>query len=72
MAKKTLIWSIYGQIDEIVARQMVEEKKFGQVRYTDIPKSERVSAEGHKVRIAVIVPAKYVDEYEQRVKALMM
>jgi hypothetical protein len=72
MAKKqTLIWSIFGQIDEIVAREMVKEGKFNQVPGSSIPESQKTSEEGFKVRIAVIVPVKYVKEYEERVKLLL-
>lgn len=68
--KKTHIWSIFGQIDAVIARAMVEEGKFKELPYNTIPISQRFGDKGEIVELAVVVPQAYVLEYEERVAKL--
>lgn len=70
MSKQTEIWSIYGQIDAVVARAMVEEGKFNQIPYTTIPPSQLYNERGDKVLLAVVAPHVHHAEYYQRVALL--
>ena len=70
--RRTQIWSIYGQIDEIVARAMVKERKFNQVPKEGIPESQLFDGDGNPLKLAVVVPTQYVAEYEERVAILRM
>jgi hypothetical protein len=68
--KPTEIWSIYGQIEAVVAREMVKEKKFNQIPYMTIPPNQHYNEQGQKIQLAVVVPQKYIHEFIERVANL--
>jgi hypothetical protein len=76
MRKQNQIISIFGQIDEVVARQMIDEGKcwlFAPtplVSLDDIPESTSVNERGDKVRLVIALPPRHLREFERRVRDL--
>lgn len=68
--KPTEVWSIYGQIETMVARAMVEEGKFNQIPYLTIPPSQHYNEQGQKIQLAVVVPQEHIYEFIERVANL--
>lgn len=69
-AKQTEIWSIYGQIESVVAQAMVDEGKFNKIEFEMMPPEQQFNEAGDRALFAVTVPAYRVQEYERRVAAL--
>jgi hypothetical protein len=76
-ARKTSIISIFGEIEEIVARQMMAEGKgVGLLAPTlavpldEIPPSTRYNEHGWPVRLVVVMPRYLEIEFEARVADL--
>ena len=71
MRNPTKIFSLYGQIEEVVARAMVEEGKLPRIiNAADIPPTALVNEDGRIARCAVIVPRCHEAEFENRIKEL--
>jgi hypothetical protein len=75
--RKTEIISIFGQIEMIVAEQMMAEGKgIGKlaptlnVTFDDLPPSTRYNELGQAVRMVIIVPTHLMREFEERVSLL--
>ena len=67
---ETTVWSIYGQIEEVVARQMEAEGKMRFIYASDIPDSALYNKDGQRARFAVVVQRKYLGEFESRIADL--
>lgn len=71
MRKQTAWFSIFGQIEEVVASEMVKEGKISRIEPADIPESALWSTDllGNKVRakFAVIVPVPHQREFHNRI-----
>jgi hypothetical protein len=63
---QTEIWTIFGEIEEMVAKQM----GFNQIPYWDIPMSARYNKFGEAARCAVVIPRMMIREFERRVEEL--
>ena len=72
VAVKTNIYSIFGQVEDVVAQAMVDEGKLTKIPYGEIPESVRRNEEGEDAKYAVIVPGPYSKEFEDRIKALTL
>lgn len=72
--KRNQIVSLFGEIEIIVAKQMMLEGKFvgvlaptSSVSLDDIPESVRYNQFGDKVRMVVSVPPQHFAEFERRI-----
>lgn len=77
MTRETKIISIFGQIEEVVARQMLAEAKgVGllaptlSVSLADIPLSTRFNYKGDPVRMVIVMPRHLTAEFERRIAEL--
>ena len=62
-------FSIYGQIDEVIARAMVDEGKIRPVPMSPGMPHE-FNAEGQRARMVVIVPRQFMAEFNERIANL--
>jgi hypothetical protein len=69
-SNKTNVWSIFGQIDAVVAQMMVDEGKFNKIEGEDIPATAKFDELGRQAKFAVVVPAKHEAEFNKRVRDL--
>jgi hypothetical protein len=77
MRKRSEIMSIFGEIEEIVAKQMMAEGKgiaklapTERVAINDCPASAIYNADGQKARMVIVVPSQLVMEFERRIEEL--
>ena len=77
MTRKATVMSIFGEIEEIVAKQMMAEghgigklAPSAAVSLDDLPPSTRYNDLGQPVRLVIVVPALLVAEFERRVADL--
>lgn len=70
MRRKSNIYSIFGQIETVVAQAMVDEKKLYRIEFDDIPATERFNADGVRASFAVVMPSEHEPEYNRRVREL--
>ena len=68
--KQTEIFSIFGQIDAIVAEQMIEEGKARRIEKDMIPATASVNSEGRPAQFAIVIDRGYIPELERRTKDL--
>ena len=75
--KRNQIISIFGEIDMIVAEQMMAEGKdvrklapTKDVSLTDIPESVQTNDRGDKVRMVIVMPPELMMEFERRIEDL--
>lgn len=61
--------SIFGQIEQVVAENMVREGKLRMIAQEDIPPTA-LYHNGIKAAFAVIVPREYNEEFERRISIL--
>ena len=66
MAKRTEIWTIYGQIEAMVATEM----GFHRIQVWDVPASQKFNEFGVLAKFAVVIPGSMLPEYERRVALL--
>jgi hypothetical protein len=65
----TETYSIYGQIEQVVAQAMVEEGKLTKIEAKDVPESQAIHpGTGCAIKFAVIVPREHSAEFERRIK----
>lgn len=71
MAKcKTQIYSIFGQIDSVVAQAMASEGKLRRIEPDMIPPTALYDDNGRKAFFAIVMSDEYASEYMDRVAAL--
>ncbi len=77
MAGRSEIVSIFGEIEEIVANQMMQEGKgvgrlapSASVSLDDIPHSTKFNAQGDRVRMVIVMPQHLMVEFEERIAEL--
>jgi hypothetical protein len=70
MGKKTDIYSIFGQIDAVVAAEMVAEGKATRVEQSMIPPTVLFDENGRKAQFAIVMARDHLAEYERRVRDL--
>lgn len=66
----TEIYSIFGQIDSVVAMAMAEEGKIRRIEQNMIPPTALYDDQGRKAFFAIVMPDEYAREYLERVEAL--
>lgn len=64
--KSTEIFSVFGQCEAVAAEMMIKEGKLTRIPPEQIPESAAVNDAGTPARFAVIVPARYVPEFNRR------
>jgi hypothetical protein len=64
------VYSIFGQIDSIVAQQMVDEGKLNKIEAAMIPHSAKFDEAGRQAFFAVIVPRAFAAEFDRRIREL--
>ena len=64
------IFSIFGQIDAVVANAMIDEGKLVRIEPRLIPLTALVDRLGRQARFAVVVPQKFVREFHRRIDEL--
>ena len=64
--KSTKIFSVFGQCEAVAAEMMISEGKLTRIEPADIPASVAVNDVGAAARFAVIVPSRYVCEFNRR------
>lgn len=80
MRNKSQIVSLYGEIEVIVANQMMAEGKgVGKLFPTltvqsrdDLPETQRFNQFGQPVRMVIVVPGGLMQEFERRVEDLRL
>ena len=70
MTKKTQVFSIFGQIETVVAEAMIKEGKCNRIPADAIPPTAAFNNNGQSATLALVIPARYLAEYERRVRAL--
>jgi hypothetical protein len=75
--KRNEIISIFGEIEEVVAKQMMAEGKgirqlapTSAVSIDDIPESTRYNQLGQKARLVIVLPPYLHMEFERRIEDL--
>jgi hypothetical protein len=70
--------SIFGEVEEIVARQMMAEGKgvgklapTNSVSIEDCPPTTRVNAFGDRARMVIVMPRNLMREFERRIEDLI-
>ena len=70
MKKQTQIYSIFGQIESVVAQAMIDEKVVTKIESGDIPPTARYDDEGRVAHFAIVIPSSLVPAFERRVRDL--
>ena len=65
--RKTDIFSIFGQIDSVIAEAMVKEGKANKIEQKFIPPTALFDDNGKKAEFAIVLPSEYVPEFYRRV-----
>jgi hypothetical protein len=69
----TKIYSIFGQIEQVVAEAMINEGKGRRIPQHEIPESALFSEDGvRKALFAIQLPVQRVREFEDRIRTLML
>jgi hypothetical protein len=67
------IYSIFGQMDAVIARQMVDEGKARMIAPSEIPFTASIDeTTGARALFAILIPHKNMAEYERRVSDLRL
>lgn len=70
MRNKTEIYSIFGQIDGVIAQMMVDEGKATKIEQDMIPVTALFDDAGRRAQFAIVLPISRLGEYERRVRDL--
>jgi hypothetical protein len=70
MRRKTEIFSIFGQIEAVVAEGMIEQYGLHRIDAKDIPETAAFNEAGQTARFAVVIPAERRTEFERRITEL--
>jgi hypothetical protein len=64
------IFSIFGEIDAAIANAMIREGKLVRIEPRLIPLTQLVDRLGRHARFAVVVPRKFLQEFNSRIEEL--
>jgi hypothetical protein len=74
MKTSTVIYTIYGQIEEVVAQAMIGEGSCRKIEFDDLPQSQRYSrgpdGKDMQAKFAIVVPRELVQAFERRIAQL--
>lgn len=70
MKGKSEIYSIFGQVDAVIAQAMVDEGKASKIEQEMIPPTALYDEAGRKAVFAIVLPRSSLAEYERRVRDL--
>ena len=71
MAKKSTIFSVFGQVQGVVADAMVAEGKARKIEFADIPPSVAYDDSDRPAHCALIMSHEAEMEFNRRVRALL-
>lgn len=64
--RQTEIFSIFGQIEEVVAEAMIAQYRLHKIDPKDIPLSAAYDEHDHVAKFAVVMPAQHIIEFNLR------
>jgi hypothetical protein len=64
------VFSIFGQIESVVAKMMVDEGKAKLIELQDIPPSAAYDDEGRRAFFAILINRNNIGEFEYRIRDL--
>lgn len=67
---QTEIFSIFGQIEAVVAEAMIDEGKGKRIKMDDIPASALFNDVGKSAVFAIVLNRRDIPEFERRIKEL--
>lgn len=67
---KTEVYSIFDQIEGVVAEMMVEEGKANKIEASMIPPSVLFDDAGRKAMFAIVLPTNLLGEFNRRAREL--
>ena len=70
MKRKTEIFSIFGQIEAVVAEMMIAQYGLYRIDAKDIPETAAINDEGRVAQFAVVIPSERRAEFERRIREL--
>jgi len=70
MKRTTEIYSIFGQLDAVIAQAMAAEGKVRRIERDMIPPTARHDDNGREAYFAIVMSNEYLDEYNNRLLAL--
>lgn len=73
--KREATWySVFGQIEEVVAQQMIQEGKIRRlpIDLTQHGMPHEYNARGERVKLIVSVPPRHIGEFERRIADLYL
>lgn len=70
MSGRTTIYSVYGQIEGVVADAMVTEGTCRSIEFDMMPNSQKFNEQGERAHCALIMTPDNYNEYMERVRAL--
>jgi hypothetical protein len=69
MKTQTQFFSIFGQIEEVVALQLIEEGVATKIESWSIPQSAKYHM-GREAKFAIMIPSRIVPAFEERIAKL--
>lgn len=70
MKKQTQVFSIFGQIETVVAEAMINEKLVTKIDARDIPATVLYNEKGERAKFAIVIPSNLVNNFNDRVRDL--
>jgi hypothetical protein len=70
MKRQTEIFSIFGEIETVVAEAMIKEGGCFRIEAWDIPLTARYNSKGVIAKFAIVIPAALVQAFENRIVEL--
>lgn len=71
MPQRNEVYSIFGQIEEVVAKEMATEHDLFIITDVEsIPETARFNVDGQKAKFAIIIPRNLVGQFERRIADL--
>lgn len=70
MKKRSEIYSIFGQIDGVIADALVTEGKANKIEQEMIPPTALYDEQGRKALFAIVLPTEHLGEYHRCVRDL--
>lgn len=67
---QTEIYSIFGQIEGVVAQEMVDEGKANKIEQRHIPPSQMFNDKDERAQFAIIIGREMIGEFEERIHNL--
>ena len=66
------VYSIFGQIEKVVAECMIEEGVATKIHFNQIPASAAFNEHGQRAHFAIVIPRELIPAFEERIKNIRM